>query len=108
MKTAVLKLGDELGITFPKNIAEILDLSENDKIEITEHHDGIYIEKIPLTLDDLFADYDGNEKSEPYDFSEEPEMPNFIGILSKYANPDLIPLEKEAWGMAMEEKHGFN
>ena len=31
---------------------------------------------------------------------------NAMGILNKYANPDLIPLEKEAWGMAVEEKHG--
>jgi hypothetical protein len=28
------------------------------------------------------------------------------GILSKYANPDLIPLEKEAWAMHCEEKYG--
>ncbi|MCL1988064.1 MAG: hypothetical protein FWG64_08875 [Firmicutes bacterium] len=40
-----------------------------------------------------------------HNFSEEPEIPNFIGILSKYANPDLIPLEKYAWEMAAMEKH---
>ena len=28
------------------------------------------------------------------------------GILSEYANPDLIPLEKEAWVMHCEEKYG--
>jgi len=37
-----------------------------------------------------------------------PKSPSAIGLLSKYANPALIPLEKEAWGMAMEEKHGVN
>ena len=30
-----------------------------------------------------------------------------MGICSKYANPDLIPLEKEAWGMAVREKHAI-
>jgi len=29
-----------------------------------------------------------------------------LGILHEYANPALIPLEKDAWGMAMEEKYG--
>ena len=28
-----------------------------------------------------------------------------MGIFNKYANPDLIPLEKEAWGEAVKEKH---
>ena len=28
------------------------------------------------------------------------------GMLRDYANPSLIPLEGEAWRMAMEEKHG--
>ena len=27
---------------------------------------------------------------------------NAFGIFNKYANPDLIPLEKEAWGMAVK------
>ena len=31
-----------------------------------------------------------------------------FGILSKYANPALIPLEKEAWGEAVREKHGIH
>lgn len=29
------------------------------------------------------------------------------GSLSKYANPDLIPKEKEAWGEAVKEKYGI-
>ena len=33
---------------------------------------------------------------------------DFIGILNEYANPDLVPLEKEAWKMAVIEKHGSN
>ena len=30
---------------------------------------------------------------------------NAFGIFSKYAIPDLIPLEKEAWGMAVKDKY---
>ena len=29
------------------------------------------------------------------------------GCLSQYANPDLISKEKDAWALAMEEKHGI-
>ena len=31
-----------------------------------------------------------------------------MGILSMYANPELIPLEKEAWGKAVTAKHAAN
>ena len=30
---------------------------------------------------------------------------NAFGIFNKYANPDLIPMEKEAWGMAVKDKY---
>ena len=40
--------------------------------------------------------------------SPKSDMQSAMGLLNKYANPALIPLEKEAWGMAMEEKHGTN
>ena len=36
------------------------------------------------------------------------ESPSAMGLLHKYSNPALIPLEKEAWALAMEEKHGIN
>ena len=32
---------------------------------------------------------------------------NAFGIFNKYANPELIPIEKEAWGMAVKVKMGF-
>ena len=38
--------------------------------------------------------------------NEETTIQNAMGIFNKYANPDLIPLEKEAWGMVVKEKHG--
>ena len=31
-----------------------------------------------------------------------------MGILKKYANPKLIPMEKEAWGEAVREKYANN
>ena len=30
---------------------------------------------------------------------------NAFGIFNKYANPDLILTEKEAWGMAVKDKY---
>lgn len=33
---------------------------------------------------------------------------SIVGIAQKYANPDLIPLEKEAFANAMAEKHRLN
>ena len=33
---------------------------------------------------------------------------NIMGICSKYANPNLISLEKEAWAEAVREKHAIN
>ena len=41
------------------------------------------------------------------DVSASPEITpeSVMGIANKYANPALIPLEKEAWGEAVKEKH---
>ncbi len=33
---------------------------------------------------------------------------SIVGIAQQYANPDLIPLEKEAFANAMAEKHAIN
>ena len=30
---------------------------------------------------------------------------NAFGIFSKYSNSDLVPIEKEAWGMAVKDKY---
>ena len=45
--------------------------------------------------------YASNKKSEV----QEEVTNSAMGIFNKYANPDLIPLEKEAWGMVVKEKH---
>ena len=36
------------------------------------------------------------------------ENKSIKGIISKYANPELIPLEKTAWEEAVKEKHAIN
>ena len=33
---------------------------------------------------------------------------NLAGILHKYANPDLIAKEKDAWQNAVKDKYGFH
>ena len=43
----------------------------------------------------------------PFPLKKEKRKSAF-GIAAKYANPDLIPLEKEAWANAVAEKYGKN
>ena len=52
-------------------------------------------------LKGLRALYSQSEKPAAYDGT----AANVMGIFSNYANSDLIPLEKEAWGEAVKEKH---
>ncbi len=33
---------------------------------------------------------------------------SIVGIAHQYANPELVPLEKEAFASAMAEKHAIN
>ena len=35
------------------------------------------------------------------------KIKSLCGGLSKYANPDLIEKEKDAWGIAMKEKYAI-
>lgn len=48
------------------------------------------------------------------DQTDEPPIPerksanSIAGIAHEYANPELIPLEKEAFANAMAEKHAIN
>jgi len=37
-----------------------------------------------------------------------PSHKSIKGIISQYANPKLISLEKDAWGEAVKEKHATN
>jgi hypothetical protein len=61
---------------------------------------------------DVFKGLEGfigtNEKMQTKTAQSDRPVKSAMGICKKYANPNLVYLEKEAWGMAMEEKHGFN
>ena len=63
--------------------------------EIPDEKAGLVLE-ILIGLRMLF---ESNEKS------TEVIAKDAMGIFSKYANPNFIRLEKDAWGEAMKEKH---
>lgn len=52
---------------------------------------------------------DNNAKQPENTFiPDEKNVDSIIGIAHEYANPELIPLEKEAFANAMAEKHAIN
>jgi len=71
----------------------LVPLQEADEV------DNIRLESKPVDNIEMFAE------TTIHKVEDDNPAPNFIGIFSKYANPSLIPLEKEAWGMAVKEKH---
>lgn len=84
MIVTVSKWGNSLGVRIPAGVAASSGISDGDKVEVTEATDGsIMIRKRK------------KEKSQL----------KTLGMLHEYANPDLIPLEKDAFGLAMKEKY---
>jgi hypothetical protein len=68
-------------------------------------------DKIVFVLDffkglDEFIDANENARTKAV-FGSQP-VKSAMGICKEYANPNLVHLEKEAWGMAMGEKHGLD
>ena len=61
-------------------------------------------EKIIIVIEILKEFRALNMQSENVAPQKESEVSG-IGIFHKYANPDLIPLEKEAWSKAVKEKY---
>ena len=85
MIATVSKWGNSLGIRVPSDIIVATGINEGDKVEISGRPDGsIIIRKKKKGTAQLKA----------------------FGVLHRYANPELIPLEDKAFGMAMEEKYG--
>lgn len=85
MVVTVSKWGNSIGIRIPSDIIVATGISEGDKVEISGRPDGsIIIRKKNKDMAQLKA----------------------FGVLHRYANPELIPLENKAFGMAMEEKYG--
>ena len=84
MIATVSKWGNSLGIRVPSDITAATGISEGDKVEITSRSDGsIIIRKKKKDVAQLKA----------------------FGALHRYANPDLIDKEKEAFSNAMVKKN---
>lgn len=70
----IQKWGNSQGIRIPKKILKTLDLSINDNVLIEEEKDCIKIKKIEeekrKTIKELFANYEGDYKSEEIDWGE--------------------------------------
>ena len=79
-------------ITLREQAIEFIKTIPDDKI--------VYILDVFKGLEGFMAD--GKVKKEKT--SEKP-VESAMGICKKYANIDLIHLEKDAWGIAMEAKH---
>ncbi|MCL2322044.1 MAG: hypothetical protein FWC47_08075 [Oscillospiraceae bacterium] len=78
-------------------VRQIIDSNLLDKISLPESLRNTQVEIIILPID---------KKSATSDTLNKPvSLESIIGTLSSYANPDLIPLEKEAWSEAVYEKH---
>jgi predicted glycosyltransferase len=76
-----------------ESVRQIIDSELLDKLQLPPH---LRNRKVEIIIMPVEKDTEKRKKS----------IKDLIGIAHEYANPDLIPLEKEAWGIAMEEKHG--
>ncbi|MDE7478464.1 MAG: AbrB/MazE/SpoVT family DNA-binding domain-containing protein [Lachnospiraceae bacterium] len=72
MQVTIQKWGNSQGIRIPKAFLEALGMMENDLVELSRVDDNIVITKVKtekeLTLDDIFADYDGESTTEEFDW----------------------------------------
>jgi len=76
-------------------VRQIIDSSLLDKIALPQSLKNKKVEIIILPINE-----------EKKDTEQERTIDSFVGILAKYKNPELIPIEKDAWAEAMVEKHG--
>ena len=72
MQVTIQKWGNSQGIRIPKAFLDALGMMENDLVELSRVNDNIVITKVKtekeLTLDDIFADYDGEHAAEKFDW----------------------------------------
>ena len=72
MQATIQKWGNSQGIRIPKAFLEALGMVENDLVELNRVDDNIVITKVKekkeLTLEDIFKDYDGEYKTEEFDW----------------------------------------
>lgn len=75
--TTLMKWGNSSGVILPKSICDLLGLERGDSLSVEVKRPGV-IEIVPMTMryrrrkqvtiDDLFADYEGSYKSEELDW----------------------------------------
>lgn len=74
MTTTIQKWGNSQGIRVPKHILQSINLSDNETVELFTENDTIIIKKLatkkPITIEDLFANYDGEYKTSEYDWGK--------------------------------------
>jgi antitoxin MazE len=72
MQATIQKWGNSQGIRIPKAFLDALGMTENDTVELNRVNDNIVITKVntnkELTLDDIFKDYDGELKTDEFDW----------------------------------------
>ena len=71
MITKMQKWGTSIGVRISKSILLDLGIKENDKVEIINKGDGIFIKKALTDLDMLFEGYEGDYKCSEFDFGED-------------------------------------
>lgn len=66
MTTNIQKWGNSQGVRIPKIILELLEWKDNEELSISTECDKIIIQKAksPLTLSDVFKDYNEDYKPE--------------------------------------------
>ena len=71
MHTTIVKWGNSRGIRLSKALLDVVGLSDNDRVEIVAEDNMLIIKpaRERLTIDKLFADWDG-DAPEPYDWGK--------------------------------------
>ena len=77
MNVKISKWGNSLGLRIPKSAVETLGLNDNDTVSIETKGKSIIIKsaKKPLTLEEIFKNWDG----EPYDTYDWGELDKPVG-----------------------------
>ena len=69
--TSVAKWGNSLGVRIPKNILDLLEIGENDRVSISTENGFIKIsKKEPSNIKELFSDFEENCKQKEIDLRE--------------------------------------
>jgi hypothetical protein len=76
-------------------VRQVVNSNVLDKITLPQSLRNRRVEIIILPID-----------NNNHGFEQEKTIDDIVGILAAFKNPDLMPIEKNAWAGAMEDKHG--